>query len=69
MRRAVISIPSNIAEGHMRRGVKEFLNFCQISFGSATELETQLIIAKDLGYVAEKNSSPSLSILSIFFAC
>ncbi|MDP3093849.1 MAG: four helix bundle protein [bacterium] len=48
MRRAAVSIPSNIAEGHLRRTLKEFLQFLHIAYGSSAELETQLIIAGDL---------------------
>lgn len=55
MRRAAVSIPSNIAEGAARTGDKEFLQFLSISRGSLSELETQLIIAKELGYMLESN--------------
>ena len=55
IRRAVVSIPSNIAEGYGRRSHKEYLQFYAISYGSALELETQLIISKQLG-LAEKNN-------------
>lgn len=48
MRKAVVSIPSNIAEGYGRKSNKEHLQFYLISFGSALELETQVIIAKKL---------------------
>ena len=48
MQRAAVSIPSNIAEGYSRKNLKEYLQFLRIAYGSATELETQLIIAKDL---------------------
>lgn len=48
IRRAAISIPSNIAEGYARRSHKEYLQFYSISYGSCLELETQLIIAKNL---------------------
>lgn len=48
MRRASISIPSNIAEGQHRKNRKEFLQFLRISYGSGAEIETQLIIAEKL---------------------
>ena len=48
MRRSSISIPSNIAEGHKRKNIKEFLQFLRISYGSAAELETQIIILQEL---------------------
>ncbi|MCR4303914.1 MAG: four helix bundle protein [Gallionella sp.] len=50
MRRAAVSIPSNIAEGAGRNGSKEFLNFVGISRGSLAELETQLELAVMLGF-------------------
>ena len=52
MRRAAVSIPSNIAEGAGRNGAKEFLNFIGISRGSLAELETQLQLAVMLGFAA-----------------
>jgi len=48
MRRAAVSIPSNIAEGYSRKNLKEYLQFLRIAYGSGAELETQVIIAKDL---------------------
>lgn len=54
MRRAVISIPSNIAEGCARSSTKEFLRFIQISKGSLAEIETQAIIANKLEYITTK---------------
>lgn len=48
MRRAVISIPSNIAEGQKRKDLPEYLQFLRIANGSAAELETQLIISRRL---------------------
>lgn len=54
MRRSSISIPSNIAEGFKRSYKKEYKQFLQITLGSLAELETQLIIAKELGYIESK---------------
>jgi four helix bundle protein len=48
MRRAAVSIPSNIAEGYSRKNLKEYLQFLRVAYSSSAELETQLIIAKDL---------------------
>ena len=48
MRRAAVSVASNIAEGYRRRSPKEFKKFLRNSLGSAAELETQLIISEDL---------------------
>ncbi len=50
IRRSAVSIPSNIAEGAARNSTKEYINFLSIAQGSCSELETQLIIAKNLGY-------------------
>ena len=51
LRRAAISIPSNIAEGSTRYSAKEFLMFLTYAYGSAKEIVVQLSIAKDIGYV------------------
>ena len=51
LRRAVVSITSNIAEGYSRRSPKEKLQFYNIAHGSLTEVENQLILAKDLTYI------------------
>ncbi len=48
MRRSVISIPSNIAEGQKRSGSKEVVQFSSIAFGSLAEIETQLLLANKL---------------------
>ena len=51
MRRAVISIPSNISEGAARQTKKEFIQFLHVAQGSLSELDTHLEIAKRLGYI------------------
>lgn len=51
LRRAVVSITSNIAEGFSRKTAKDKASFYQISLGSLTEVENQMTIARDLGYV------------------
>ena len=51
LRRSAVSVPSNIAEGAARHGSKEFAQFLSVSMGSISELETQLLIAVDLGYL------------------
>ena len=52
MRRAAVSIPSNIAEGAARNSHKEFIHFLYISLGSLAELETQLLLSKELGFAS-----------------
>lgn len=54
MRRCVVSITSNIAEGFSRRSRKEKAQFYYMSLGSTTELQNQLLIARDLGYIDKK---------------
>ena len=53
LRRCVVSISSNISEGAGRRSPKEFKHFLSISYGSACELETQLLIAGNVGLANE----------------
>lgn len=55
MRRAAISIPSNIAEGSGRKSLKDYAQFYSIAYGSALELETQVIIAKELKFAQMKD--------------
>jgi four helix bundle protein len=52
MRRCSVSIPSNIAEGYARKNKKENVYFVSMAYGSATELETQVIISKRLNFVS-----------------
>lgn len=53
IRRAAVSIPSNIAEGNSRRSKPDYLQFLKIARGSCAEIETQLIISKNLGFLNE----------------
>jgi len=52
MRRAMVSVPSNIAEGHTREHLKEYLHHISIAQGSLAEMETQVEIAHRLGYLS-----------------
>jgi four helix bundle protein len=62
IRRAVVSIPSNIAEGQGRSSTKEFQNFLSIAHGSLREVETQLMIAQRLGYLTAEELKSMLDL-------
>jgi four helix bundle protein len=72
IRRSVVSIPSNIAEGCGRRSDKELIQFLYIALGSASELETQLIISKELSFMNnesfEKLSSLNNEVIKLLSA-
>ena len=55
LRRAAVSIPSNLAEGAARNSNKEFIRFLYVALGSASESETQLIISQKLGYLNDES--------------
>lgn len=57
MRRAAVSIPSNIAEGHSRNYDKELIQFLYIAKGSKAELDTQIQIAINLGYITTEDAA------------
>lgn len=63
MRRAAISIASNIAEGRCRGTKKDYTQFLRISLGSGAELETQIIISKRLNYITEIDIKESEQLL------
>jgi len=57
VRRAALSIPINIAEGSGRNTRKDFANFIQVAIGSASEVECELLLSKELNYIDEENFS------------
>jgi four helix bundle protein len=63
MRRAAVSIPSNMAEGFRRRYNKEHKQFLNIALGSCAELETQIVIAKELKYIDEQQEESLVELL------
>jgi four helix bundle protein len=63
MRRAAVSVPSNIAEGQARHSTGEFIQFISHAEGSVAELDTQLTIAIDLSYCDEEVAKPVFDLL------
>jgi four helix bundle protein len=64
LRRASLSIPSNIAEGSRRSTEKDFRSFLHMAYGSGAEMEVQIMFAKDLGYISPEVCTSLLSELS-----
>lgn len=62
VRRAAVSVPSNIAEGQGRDSTKEFLHHLSIAKGSLCEVETQLLIAQRLGYLEQEDASKVMAL-------
>ena len=60
IRRAAVSIPANIAEGHARGSRREYHRFSTISMGSLAELETHILLSERLGYLSDEQSTELL---------
>jgi four helix bundle protein len=63
MRRAAVSVPSNIAEGQAQQGRKEFVQFLSHAEGSLAELDTQLVLAVELGYCQPPEANQSAEMI------
>src|SRR6185503_3829803 len=61
LERSAISIPSNVAEGHARDSTKEYLHYISYSLGSVAELETQVLLASRMKFVAEQEADDLLA--------
>ena len=64
LRRAAVSVPSNIAEGHGRKTPKDFSHFLSIENGSCMEIETQLLICVELNMLTESDIENTVSLLN-----
>lgn len=51
IRRSAVSVPSNIAEGYGRKSISDYVRFLYVAYGSSCELETQVLLSTDLGYI------------------
>ena len=67
MRRASVSIPSNVAEGFRRKHNKEYKQFLNIALGSCAELETQIVIAQELKYIKDGQAKDIIEL--IYYIC
>ncbi len=62
MRRAVVSVPSNEAEGNSRHTTKEYVNFLSIARGSNSEILTQLLVCNRLGYLSDEQIEKAVGL-------
>jgi four helix bundle protein len=60
IRRAAVSVPSNIAEGYGRKTTLEYIRALYVAYGSNCELETQILLAKDLNYIKNEDAEDIL---------
>ena len=60
IRRAAVSVPANVAEGHARGSTKDFLRFLSISMGSLAEVETLLLLSRELNLVSQDSLDSTL---------
>jgi four helix bundle protein len=67
LRRAAVSVPSNIAEGYNRHSDRELNHFLKIAKGSTAEVETQLLLCVELGYVTEQELQTSMNLIKEMF--
>jgi four helix bundle protein len=65
LRRASVSMASNIAEGASRNSETDFTRYLEISMGSAFEIETQLIVSREIGYITSEDYNSSLETLTV----
>lgn len=65
IRRAAVSVPVNIAEGAARKGTKEFIHFLYISLGSLSELDTLILLTKELHFINEIESEQLIEKLDV----
>ncbi len=63
MKRAAVSIPSNIAEGYGRNYRPEYIRFLNVARGSCFELETQMLLCTDLGFLSEQQAEEAFDLL------